>query len=129
MIRAEVRRLYSPDVYDLSKYVPKNPESFGILVQVMAGPEGEEGEESFDVVVCTPRWLSDHLALTDMTIGRHHLLVKQYDFDRLLQFVTDFAAECRGATWGEAAGRLARLGKWEFEDYVEYQFPAADCGP
>jgi hypothetical protein len=97
--------------------VPEDPEKFGILVQVIAGPAGEQGEESFDVMVCTPSWLSDQIGPMDVTVGRHYLMVKQYNFARLLQFVSNFAAECTGTTWDEAALRLSRLGKWEFEDY------------
>jgi len=117
MIRAELKRLHSPDVYDLSTYVPDDPEHFGILVQIMAGPAGEDGEESFDLVVCTPSWLSGQLGSTDIKMGRHYLLVKQYDFGRLHRFISDFASECSGETWRVAAARLGRLGKWEFEDY------------
>jgi hypothetical protein len=97
--------------------VPEDPESFGILVQVMAGPAGEDGEESFDMVVCTPAWLRNQLGPTDIKMGRHYLLVHHYDFAALAGFVEDFAAECRGATWREAALRMGRLGKWEFDDF------------
>jgi immunity protein 8 of polymorphic toxin system len=117
MIRAELKRLHSPDVYDLSTYMPDDPEHFGVLVQVIAGPEGGDGEESFDVIVCTPSWLSNQIGPTEIKMGRHYLLLKQYDFARLMQFVSSFAAACTGATWEEAALRLGRLGKWEFEDY------------
>ena len=119
MMHAEVRRLHSPDVYDLSTYVPEDRDNFGILVQVMAGPVGEPGEESFDVVVCTPSWLSGKLGPADIQMGRHYLLVKQYDYAKLRHFIERFAAQCAGATWQETALRLGRLGMWEFEDYVE----------
>ena len=119
MIQAEVKRLHSPDVYDLATYVPDDPENFGFLLQVMVGSAGADGEDSFDVIVCTPHWLSDRLLPTKIMLGRHHLLVKQYDYTRLLQFLISFASGCRGATWEEVALRLGRLGKWEFEDYGE----------
>jgi len=87
----------------------------------MVGSAGADGEDSFDVIVCTPRWLSDRLLPTKIMLGRHHLLVKQYDYTRLLQFLISFASGCRGATWEEVALRLGRLGKWEFEDYRELE--------
>jgi hypothetical protein len=53
-VRAEVRRFHSPDIADLAAYAPPDPTSFAFLLQVMAGPKQGEGEESFDVEVCTP---------------------------------------------------------------------------
>jgi hypothetical protein len=120
MIQAEVKRLHSPDADDLERYVPDDPVKFGILIQVMAAPRGVDGEESFDVLVCTPSWIADRMAPNEIVVGRHHLLVERYDFAALQQFITQFAERCVGECWDEAAQRLARLGKWEFEDYQEY---------
>jgi len=62
---AEIKRLHSPDVYDLATFAPDDPEDFGFLLQIMAGTLGSEGEESFNVVVCTPRWVSRHFGAGD----------------------------------------------------------------
>jgi hypothetical protein len=119
MIRAEVRSLHSPDVHDLSTFVPDDPDRFGFLLQIIAGPTGEPGEESFDVMVCTPGWLAEHLGSQDVMIGRHYLFVGQYDFARQSRFIAGYAAICAGETWAQVARQLGRLGRWEFEDYRE----------
>jgi hypothetical protein len=38
-MKAAVRRLHSPDA-DLSTFRPDDPDDVGILVQVIAGPDG-----------------------------------------------------------------------------------------
>jgi hypothetical protein len=118
-VQPEIKRLHSPDVFDLCSYVPDDPDSFGLLLQVLVGPAGAEGEESFNVMVCTPRWFDAHLEATDIRSGRHHLFVKRYDHAALLRYVTDFVAQCNGTPWEEVALRISRLGMWEFEDYRE----------
>ena len=118
-MKASIRRLHSPDVTDLVGYRPTDSDGFGFLLQVMIGPEGGEGEESFDVTVCSPNWLLARHNKEDVVIGRHHLIMFEYDYLRLKRTIEEFCKSCEGATWKELALKLGRLGKWEFEDYVE----------
>ncbi len=116
-MRAELKRLHSPDVNGaLETFSPQDRTEFGILVQIMAGPEGEEAEESFDVRVCTPTWLLKRLG-TEPLSGRYHLFVQRYDYTALAGFIAAYCHACTGETWSEVAARLGRLGRWEFEDY------------
>src|SRR3954454_1725140 len=116
-MRAELKRLHSPDVQNLSTYLPEVRDRFGFLLQLMVGPEGSDGEESFDVFVCTPEWLKHNQSRTSLVLGRHYLIVLEYDYERLRYFLHEYCRECSGVTWQEIAQRLGRLGKWEFEDY------------
>jgi hypothetical protein len=118
-VEPEIRRLHSPDIYNLAEHSPQDSAYFGFLLQIMVGPVGQQGEESFDAVVCTPRWIADHLGSDGILVGRHHLLVDRYDFRRLEEFLRQYVARCSGATWEEAATRIGRLAKWEFEDYAQ----------
>lgn len=118
MIQASLKRLHSPDVDDLESFVPEDPNRFGILVQAMFGPEGLEGEESFDLLVCTPAWMAEEVKHAGIVIGRHYLIVNTFDLPGLRAFLEDYAKSSPGKTWQEVTTKLARLGRWEFEDYV-----------
>lgn len=115
-MKTSVRRLHSPDV-DLETYVPDDPEDVGVLVQIMAGPAGGPGEESFDVVVCTPRWLERWIREEGPLIGRHHLIIERYDGARVRLYLTEAVESEEAQTWPDLALKLGRIGKWEFEDY------------
>jgi hypothetical protein len=119
-MQAEPKRLHSPDIDDLKKYVPEEPDNFGFLLQAMIGPVGREGEESFDIVVCTPEWLKRTHTTAEIILGRHHLVVFRYDYQSLASYIAAFAERCTGASWQDVGLQLSRLGKWEFEDYREY---------
>lgn len=97
---------------------PTDPGVFGFLLQVIAGPGDGLGEESFDIVVCSPQWLASHLADGELRWGRHHLLVHRYDWATLERFLRDQFESVEGETWRDVAEQLVHYGKWEFEDYT-----------
>jgi|ERR1044071_1200900 hypothetical protein len=117
-MRAAIRRLHSPDIDDLARYQPTEPDRFGFLLQIFVGPENGPGEESFDVVVCTPLWILDRYSREEIVEGRHMLVVFEYNYRRLEEFINAKVAHAVGATWEDVAMLLSRLGRWEFEDYV-----------
>ncbi|MCC7341163.1 MAG: immunity 8 family protein [Bryobacterales bacterium] len=114
-----MKRLHSPDIDDLKGYRPEESDSFGFLLQAMVGPAGGEGEESFDMVVCTPEWLRRRYAASEIILGLHLLIVFRYDYASLVSYIAKFSERCSGQSWKEVAQQLSRLGKWEFEDYQE----------
>jgi hypothetical protein len=113
---AKLKRLHSPDVSDLPSWVP-GTDDFAILVQILAAPQGSPGEESFDVTVCSPAWLTRRTESEHIVNGRHHLVVTQFNYDQLWQYISNYVSSCEGLTWQEVAAKLGRLGRWEFEDY------------
>jgi hypothetical protein len=117
VVKAELRFLHSPDLDDLEHGGPADPEHFGILVQAVLGPVGGEGEESFDIIVCTPSWIGAEAARDGYAWGRHYLVVPRYDYAMLERAVTELCATAEGPDWQSVAAILARYGAWEFEDY------------
>lgn len=118
VMKPVLKRLHSPDAVDLTTFTPEDPSSFGVLLQAMFGPEGSEGEESFDVLLCTPTWLARKVEREGPIDGRHHLIVDKFDLAQVRSYFTAYATSCTGKTWPEVATKLSRLGKWEFEDYT-----------
>lgn len=87
----------------------------------MAGPVDEPGEESFDILVCTPRWLTEKYRDDEIISGRHKLIMFNYDYARLAARLEQAVKACAGESWNDVATKLSRFGYWEFEDYVEYE--------
>jgi hypothetical protein len=117
-MRAALKHLQSPDIVNLATYCPEEPKNFCFLLQMMVGPDAQEGAESFDVTVCTPQWLAEHCPTDAILVGRHHLLVMEYDFARIQNYLRQLMETCVGKNWEEVALQVGRLGKWEFEDYA-----------
>lgn len=117
-MKAEIKSLHSPDV-DLVSFRPTS-EEFCFLVQVIVGPKGEKVEESFDIQVCSPKWIDEKVDSVPILVGCHYLIMKDYTYDKLKNFLTAYCDKgCVGKDWNEVAQKLSRLGHWEFEDYKE----------
>lgn len=117
-MKAEIKYYHSPDVENLEKYKPEKSDNFCFLLQVMAGPEGVDGEESFDITVCTPKWIMDNNK-GEIIIGRHFLITPEYNWNKIDKLIDNYVKKCDGNNWKECAEKLSRLGHWEFEDYRE----------
>jgi hypothetical protein len=120
-MKAELKRLHSPDVDDLENFVPMIADDFGFLLQIIVGPAGDPGEESFDLVVCTPDWLKRRYKSSDIVVGHERILVFEYNYERLRAFIARYCEKCVAGTWLEIASKLSRIGRWEFEGYQPHR--------
>jgi Immunity protein 8 len=115
-MQAVLKSLRSTDI-EVENYLPDEEDTFGFTLRAMVGPMGGQGEESFDIVVCTPKWLMEKYGASDVLLGLHKLIVFKYDYPRLRQFVEKYLMRCSGNTWEEVAQKVSLLGQWEFEGY------------
>lgn len=114
---AELKRLHSPDVYDLKNYQPEDPEVFCFILQAMIGPLGGAGEESFDIEVCTPKWIESHHGVGEVVIGQYYMFVREYNYQNIVSAIERFLKGCSGKDWREVSNKVSRLGRWEFDGY------------
>jgi hypothetical protein len=115
-MRGELRRMHSPDVPDLRSWSPDQGPA-AILVQLMVGPDDGRGEESFDVTLCTADWLGQRARSEGIVDGRHHVVVSDFNYDDVERYFRSRVAACEGSSWQDVAAKVARIGRWEFEDY------------
>jgi len=115
-LKAAVRTAYSSDV-DVDTYLPEQPKDDGVWIRLMVGPADGPGEESFDVLVCTPLWLRRRIGAEGPQVGRHRLIVDPLDLEQAVGFLRSQIEAIEAPTWTALAEQIARLGHWEFEDY------------
>lgn len=128
-MRAVLKSFDSPDIKgDFYKFYPDDPEKFCFLLELEIGIENEKGADLFGIVVVTPKWLletyTNPLFPKDkILIGRHYLIVFEYNFEKIINFIKNYIENCAGDSWDEIAEKIGRIGHWEFEDYQEYKEP------
>ena len=115
-MKASIRYIHSPDVQWQEALLSSRVRD-GLSIQVIAGPDDGPGEESFDLIVCTPDWLTTEIDESGPQFGRHLLIVSEMNpaaIDRALR--VKFESET-GTDWDDLALKLGRWGHWEFEDH------------
>jgi Immunity protein 8 len=118
-MKAELKYFNSPDINDLENFKPQDPKNFGFLLQIFVGLKGGDGEESFDIIVCTPSWLDSTYSSSDQIFGEHYIIVFEYNFQKLLTKISDFINRLDEESWELLASKIDRIGGWEFRDYIE----------
>lgn len=63
-------------------------------------------------------WLTFQCERHGFVVGRHHFVVNEYRFEFIRDKLAKFIGQCGGDDWSEIASKVARIGHWEFEDYV-----------
>jgi hypothetical protein len=79
------------------------------LLRLSVGPSFSEGEESFDVTVCSPLWLQDECGRDGFVLGRHHLVVLAYNFEFIRRTLVRLVERYSGATWQDVAAKVSRI--------------------
>jgi hypothetical protein len=115
-VKAIIKGYHSPDV-DFENFTPKT-DNWSFLLQLIVGPSNGEGEESFDIIVCSPQHVAEMVAHDGIVNGRHTLIAS--DVSKVKPFIEKYVtSNAIGDTWQDVANKLCQLGHWEFEDYRE----------
>jgi len=116
-MHAAIRSISTIDGGDPAKFRPLDAD-FSLTLRLMIGPADSEGEESFDLTVCSPASLQKECDRDGFVLGRHLLIVRDYNFPLLTSVIEKLIDRCIGDTWQEVASKFSRIAHWEFENYV-----------
>jgi hypothetical protein len=110
--------------------------NFGVVVWAFIGPKTGTYSDRFDLVVCSPAWLSRRLesgtyhqwifgadARPDpVLIGSGLWLMTRWDRGELEAEIRSVCDDCSpGPDWGTVASRISRAMPWEYEEeYDEF---------
>jgi hypothetical protein len=122
MIRAELTAILCSDAPngDFSAYHPDNPTSFSCSLQLLVGIHNQGRGESFQLTLCTPQWLAETHAPEDIVVGKNLLIVFDYNYLHIVQWLNRYVERCTGETWEDIVKRVSALGSWEFENYQSH---------
>ncbi len=120
-MKAEIKKMHSPDIQNLTGFYPEVEDNFGFLLQMFVGPKGEQGFESFDLIVCTPKWLISSYEEKEMVFGLHHLIAFEYNYEKIYNKLKRYVERFDEPDWSSLAMKIGRISRWEFQDYQQLE--------
>ena len=120
-MRAEIKSFEGLGQEEPETYLSPDPHDDSFWLRMLVGPANEPGEESFDVLVCTPSWLARIVSEEGPQIGRHRLILEHLDLRMAEAFLRRQVERLEAPAWEDLAVKISRLGYWEFEDYRPYE--------
>src|SRR5258706_15775892 len=117
-MKADLKSFYSIDIENpLKEFSPEIEDNFGFWARMIIGEKTKDGEESFDIMICTPKWLMANHNTSEILFGLHYLIVFEYNYQKIYDKLKRFIENIEGKTWNEIGLKIGMIGKWEFEDY------------
>jgi Immunity protein 8 len=83
----------------------------------MIGNDGGLGEESFNILVCSPSWLESEQLTKGFRWGHAMLVMRRWDPEVLERAVHDLVSHAERDSWQKIGEYLSRYAHWEFADY------------
>lgn len=111
---AKVHSYQSPDIENIETHRAEG--IFHFLISVLIGPRDQEGHESFNVTICSPKWLEENIS-NFMLHGRHMVITNIFDFGSFKTFFEKTVLNLSADNWDDLAKKISHYARWEFEDY------------
>lgn len=112
MVVPEIKWIGSLDHDDLDTWRPEN-DAWELRLRMLISPHGSEGEESFDVTVCSIAMLMERARETPMW-GDGSIFVEFFNWNQVRKLVESRVLRCCGSSWSEVTAKLSKFRVWEF---------------
>lgn len=109
-MKDELKYIHSPDT-DLEKGPLL---SDALIVPLMIGPIGGAGEETFDLMVCTPEARE---SVADSNSNRYLLVLERRDVALIKRYADGLLRDIERPTWLEPAGEIGKIARWKSHEY------------
>ena len=118
-MRIKLHFLHSPDIRDFGAGGrPEDLDCFLALVQAFVAEDSEDAKiigESFDFLVCTPRWLDREISERGHALGLFRIIVPRYDYQAIWDIIASICKQIDGDDWASIGSTLGKYGLYEFD--------------
>ncbi|AVS77653.1 hypothetical protein C8234_05890 [Paracidovorax avenae] len=118
-MRLEIKNVSVGDETPLDKWFPENRKIIFKIICVDIGEIKKKNSDRFFIKIATPDGLKQVESVGNIVTSRPLLIVKEYDFTSILEWIGRVINSCEGETWRECVEKLRFYFDWEFDGYKE----------
>lgn len=107
MLIPEIRRYRNPDIEDLELFSPSGL-SFDFRLYLYIGVKGEDWDERFDLLICTPESLRETNPDDGILFPHGYLIVFSYNLQRILTRIQKVLQHCQAESRQEIILKISR---------------------
>lgn len=104
---------------NIRTWEPDDPNTIAEIVSVDIGERAKQSSDSFSIRVATPNGLLNLEPQAGIIATRPLLIMSQYSFAELWQWLETTVAKCEKDTWSASVESLRLYFDWEYQDYKE----------
>ena len=119
-MKAELKEILTVEHNNIDRAIGPTSE-MPLFLRMMIGPKNAEGASSFDIQIVSTNWIKKELDRYPLLMGRHYIIMDNWNYDVLFDYINKYLEKCTGKDWSEVAEKVSRLGLSEFEDYTPYK--------
>lgn len=120
-MKAYLKAIYNAEPKGLElEDIPTNSPVSWVYICLEVGTNELKGADIFYLEVVSPSWIKQELEKYPILSGRHYLILEKWNYDVVLNYINKYLEKCTGENWDEIGPKVARIAKWEFEDYQPY---------
>lgn len=104
---------------NIRTWKPENPHKFFEPVSLDIGLKSKKEADTFLIYVATPAGLSTLQEKSGVLAARPLLVMTEYDYDDLWNWLEKIVKKCEEDTWNTCVEHLRLYFNWEYDDYKE----------
>ncbi len=119
-MRPRIESIGTPDGEPLESIKVADVRSFNEVVRVLIGPSVGEGEEIFDIYICSPGWIECQCEEKGYWLARRTWVLSHWEVSLVRRAIQETVLRVTGNSWQAISQQLAAFMMWEFQDYKEW---------
>lgn len=121
-MRLIIKQAYVAETINLRNWFPIDEKDIAEFICIEIGEKGNNKSDTFIIRICTPMGLVRVLEDNHIINGRAMVIMAEYNFSHLWEWLEKKVSSCEGDTWAKCVENLRQFFDWEYDNLRHNSF-------